>query len=76
MKVVMRIHGIPPGIPFLPALAAGLRARLAAPEELARALILLPTRRSARALRAEFLPAGEGAVLLLVWRRRRERRCG
>lgn len=60
----MRIHGIPPGIPFLPALAAGLRGRLAAPEELARALILLPTRRSARALRAEFLPAGEGAVLL------------
>ena len=60
----MRIHGIPPGIPFLPARAAGLRARLAAPEELARALILLPTRRSARALRAEFLPAGEGAVLL------------
>ncbi len=60
----MRIHGIHPGTPFLPALARGLRARLSEPEELARALILLPTRRSARALRAEFLPAGEGAVLL------------
>jgi ATP-dependent helicase/nuclease subunit B len=60
----MRIHGISPAIPFLPALAEGVRVRLAAPEDLARALILLPTRRSARALRQEFLPAGEGAVLL------------
>ncbi len=60
----MRIHSIPPGIPFLPALAAGIRARLPSPEALARATLLLPTRRSARALRAEFLPAGEGAGLL------------
>ena len=60
----MRIHSIPAGVPFLPALAAGMMQRLAAPEELARATILLPTRRSARALRREFMPAGEGALLL------------
>lgn len=60
----MRIHAIPAGVPFLPALAEGLRARLSAPEELARVTILLPTRRSARALRRAFMPTGEGALLL------------
>ncbi|RVT89629.1 double-strand break repair protein AddB [Rhodovarius crocodyli] len=60
----MRILTIPSGVPFLPALAAGLRERLPAPEDLARATILLPTRRSARALRAEFAPAEGGALLL------------
>ena len=64
----MHIHSIPSGVPFLPALAAGMRERLAAPEALARATILLPTRRSARALRREFMPAGaggaDGALLL------------
>lgn len=60
----MRILTIPTGVPFLPALAAGLRARLPAPEDLARATLLLPTRRSARALRAEFAPPEGGALLL------------
>ena len=57
----MRILSIPSGVPFLPALAAGLRERLPEPEALARATILLPTRRSARALRREFTPADRGA---------------
>ncbi len=60
----MRIHAIPPGVPFLPALAAGMRDRLPEPDALARATILLPTRRSARALRAAFMPDAEGAALL------------
>jgi len=60
----LRIHAIPPGIAFLPALAQGIRERLPAPDALARATILLPTRRSARALRAAFMPAEEGAALL------------
>ena len=57
----MRSLSSPSGVPFLPALAAGLRERLPEPEALARATILLPTRRSARALRREFTPADRGA---------------
>jgi len=49
----MTLHAIPPHLPFLDALAAGLLARLPAgdPAALARVTVLLPTRRAARGLR-------------------------
>lgn len=63
----MTLHAIPPHVPFLDALAAGVLARLPpdAPEALARVTILLPTRRAARALREAFLRAAGGRALLL-----------
>ncbi len=53
----MRLYDIPAHLPFLDCLAAGVLERMAGapPEALARATILLPTRRSARALRDAFL---------------------
>lgn len=53
----MRLYDIPAHLPFLDCLAAGVLRLTAAegPEALARATILLPTRRSARALREAFL---------------------
>lgn len=60
------IFAIPAHRPFLPDLAAGLLARAGGDAlSLARTLVLLPTRRSARALQEAFLPvAGRGALLL------------
>jgi ATP-dependent helicase/nuclease subunit B len=57
---------IPAHRPFLPDLAAGLLARAGGqPLALARMLVLLPTRRAARALAEAFLPlAGKRALLL------------
>ncbi|WP_137179690.1 double-strand break repair protein AddB [Roseomonas sp. AR75] len=63
----MRLFDIPAHLPFLDCLAAGILQDLrdAPPEALARATILLPTRRSARALRDAFLrEARENALLL------------
>jgi ATP-dependent helicase/nuclease subunit B len=65
-----RVYSIAPGIPFVDALAQGLIARLAAevprdPLALARATVLLPTRRAVRALREAFLRATDGTPLLL-----------
>ena len=61
------IFTIPAHLPFLDCLAQGLLAQAmgANPERLARTTILLPTRRSARALRAAFLRAALGEALLL-----------
>jgi ATP-dependent helicase/nuclease subunit B len=70
----MQIFDIPAHLPFLDCLAAGVLERTRdAPETLARATILLPTRRSARALRDAFLrvavapeaSGGAGGALLL-----------
>jgi ATP-dependent helicase/nuclease subunit B len=61
----MHLFDIPAHLPFLDALAAGVLAQAAAPEELARVTILLPTRRSARFLREAFLRAAGGRALLL-----------
>lgn len=63
----MTLHAIPPHLPFLGALAEGLLARLPAgdPAALARATVLLPTRRAARGLREAFLRAAGGRALLL-----------
>jgi ATP-dependent helicase/nuclease subunit B len=57
---------IPPHLPFLDALVAGLRAETGDdPLTLSRALILLPTRRAVRSLREAFLRASGGRPLLL-----------
>jgi ATP-dependent helicase/nuclease subunit B len=63
----MNLFDIPAHRPFLDTLAAGVLRRAAGdgPEALARTTILLPTRRSARALREAFLRAGDGRALLL-----------
>ena len=63
----MNLFAIPPAAPFLETLAAGLLARLPSddPESLARATLLLPTRRAARGLRAAFLRAAGGRAILL-----------
>lgn len=56
---------IPAWRPFADDLAAGLLARYPEPLELARLLLLLPTRRSIRALTEAFLRESEGRALLL-----------
>ncbi|HEV7263951.1 MAG TPA: double-strand break repair protein AddB [Falsiroseomonas sp.] len=63
----MRIFDIPAHLPFLDCLAAGVLEGLrdSPPEALARATILLPTRRSARALRDAFLRTAREHALLL-----------
>lgn len=62
-----RLYDIPAHLPFLDCLAAGVLRMIPgdAPERLSRVTILLPTRRSARALRAAFLRAAEGRALVL-----------
>jgi len=62
-----RLYDIPAHLPFLDCLAAGVLRLVPgeAPERLSRVTILLPTRRSARALRVAFLRAAEGRALLL-----------
>ncbi|MFQ5783195.1 MAG: double-strand break repair protein AddB [Alphaproteobacteria bacterium] len=60
------VSTISPGAPFVDALAAGVLARHgAAPLDLARVVLLLPTRRACLALRDAFLRQSEGAALLL-----------
>ena len=62
----LNLFTIPPGVPFLDALAAEwLDARGGDPLAVARGLILLPTRRAARALAEAFLRASGGRPLLL-----------
>ncbi len=65
-EAAMNLQTVPPGVPFLDALARRW-LRESGPDPLACAdgLILLPTRRSARALQEAFLRAGEGKALLL-----------
>lgn len=73
----LRLFDIPAELPFLDCLAAGVLAAVPgdAPERLSRVTILLPTRRSARALRTAFLravaPPGAGASRALLLPRMR-----
>ena len=61
----MNLKTIPPGVPFLDALAEGMLQRASAPFDLADMTVLLPTRRAARALAEAFLRhAGARAMLL------------
>jgi ATP-dependent helicase/nuclease subunit B len=70
MSISPKVYSIAPGIPFVDALAEGMLARLGKesprdPLALARATVLLPTRRAVRALREAFLRATGGTPLLL-----------
>lgn len=58
----MRVAAFPADAPFLPALA---RAWLAAPGDSTEGLLILPSRRSARALAGAFLQANQSKALLL-----------
>jgi ATP-dependent helicase/nuclease subunit B len=70
---VRRIYTVPPGRPFLTALAEALLAgnlptpggARPAPMQLADVTLLLPTRRATRALQEAFLAAGGGGAMLL-----------
>lgn len=60
------VFTIPPHVPFVDALAAGLRLRLGeSSDALATAHILLPTRRACRSLALAFVREAEGRPLLL-----------
>ena len=60
-----RLYTIPAGVPFATSLAAGITTLAGSPEALARATILVPSRRAAQALRAAFLEVrGDQAALL------------
>jgi ATP-dependent helicase/nuclease subunit B len=60
------VYSIPPGVPFVDALAAQLLRETAAdPLALSRMTVLLPTRRAVRSLREAFLRCSEGKALLL-----------
>ena len=61
-----RVYTIPAGAAFVDELAAGLCARFGSePLGLSGATVLLPTRRSCRALTEAFLRVGDGASLIL-----------
>jgi ATP-dependent helicase/nuclease subunit B len=60
------VQTIPPGSPFVDALAAGLMAQYGTtPDKLAQVAVLLPTRRACRSLREAFLRLSDGTPLLL-----------
>jgi len=62
----MNLFTIPPGVPFLDSIAAEWLGRAGSdPLAISRGLILLPTRRAARALAEAFLRASGGRPLLL-----------
>jgi ATP-dependent helicase/nuclease subunit B len=61
----MNLFFVPPHVPFLDAIAVEWLSRAADPLDAARGVILLPTRRAARALAEAFLRAGNGRPLLL-----------
>jgi ATP-dependent helicase/nuclease subunit B len=63
--VALNLFTVLPHVPFLDALARGWLAHGEDPLALSRGLILLPTRRSARALAEAFLRAGNGRPMLL-----------
>jgi ATP-dependent helicase/nuclease subunit B len=64
--MALNLFTIPPGVPFLDALAEGwLYERGGDPLSVANGLILTPTRRAARALAEAFLRVSSGAGLLL-----------
>ena len=65
MALTLNLFTIPPRVPFLDAVAADWLGRHTDPEDRARGLILLPTRRAARSLAEAFLRLSEGKPLLL-----------
>lgn len=63
--MALNVYAVPPHVPFLDALARGWLRRGDDPLTLSRGLILLPTRRSARALAEAFLRVRDGQPMLL-----------
>jgi ATP-dependent helicase/nuclease subunit B len=63
--VALNLFTVPPHVPFLDALAHGWLARGDDPLTVSKGLILLPTRRSARALAEAFLRVRDGRPMLL-----------
>lgn len=63
--MALNLFTVPPHLPFLESVARGWLARGDDPLTVSRGLILLPTRRSARALAEAFLRVGEGRPMLL-----------
>ena len=61
----MNLFSLPPHVPLLDAVAIDWLQRTADPLQRANGLILLPTRRAARALAEAFLRASGGGPLLL-----------
>ena len=61
----LSVYSIDAGLPFARELAAGVMKLAASPERLAGGLILLPSRRAARALQAAFLDVANGQPMLL-----------
>ncbi|MCH1377580.1 MAG: double-strand break repair protein AddB, partial [Alphaproteobacteria bacterium] len=59
------VYSIDAGMPFARELAVGIAKLADSPERLARGLVLLPSRRAARALQAAFLDGAEGVPMLL-----------
>ena len=59
------VFSIDAGLPFAEQLARGLIALVDTPEQLARALVLVPSRRSGQALQAAFLTVSDGQAMLL-----------
>ncbi len=63
--MALNLFAVPPHVPFLDTLAQGWLARGDDPLTLSEGLILLPTRRSARALAEAFLRVRNGQAMLL-----------
>ena len=63
--MALNLFTVPPHVPFLDALARGWLARGSDPLVVSQGLILLPTRRSARALAEAFLRVCDGRPMLL-----------
>ncbi|WP_146101877.1 double-strand break repair protein AddB [Rhodopila globiformis] len=63
--MALNLFTVSPHLPFLEAIARGWLARGDDPLTVSRGLILLPTRRSARALADAFLRVGDGRPMLL-----------
>lgn len=63
--MALNLYTVPPETPFLDALARVWLARASDPMDVGRGVILLPTRRAARALAEAFLRANNGTPLLL-----------
>ena len=59
------VFTIPAGAPFAAELAQGIIRLAKSPEDLARAIVMVPSRRAARALHAAFLESENGAAMLL-----------
>ena len=59
------VYSIDAGMPFARELAVGIAKLADSPERLARGLVLLPSRRAARALQAAFLDGADGVPMLL-----------